>query len=92
MNIEDVVGANLLALEDSRTDHEVYDVGGGKGYTVLDLANMVARALEKEANNKTSGRFLLGDTKHIISDISKLKALGWQSINSIEKSVRDYVD
>jgi len=30
VNIEDVVRANLLALEDSRTDYEVYDVVGGK--------------------------------------------------------------
>jgi len=53
---------------------------------------MVAKASEKEAKNETSEKFRLGDTRHIISDISKLKALGWQPINSIEKSVRDYVD
>ncbi len=91
MNIEDVVRANLLALEDSRMDYQVYNVGGGKAYTVFDLANMVARALGEKVKNKASGKFRLGDTRHITSDISKLKALGWQPINSIEKRVDDYV-
>jgi len=77
VNIEDVVRANLLALEDSRMDYQVYNVGGGKAYTVFDLANMVARALGKKAKNKASGKFRLGDTRHITSDISKLKALAW---------------
>ncbi len=91
VNIEDVVRANLLALEDSRMDYQVYNVGGGKPYTVFDLAHMVARALGKDVKSKASGKFRFSDTRHIVSDISKLKALGWQPINSIEKSVDDYV-
>ncbi len=91
VNIEDVVRANLLALEDSRMDYQVYNVGGGKTYTVLELAAIVGRALKKEVKNKPSGKFRFGDTRHITSDISKLKALGWQPINSIKKSVGNYV-
>lgn len=92
VNIEDVVRANLLALENSRMDYQVYNVGGGKAYTVFDLANMAARVLGKEVKSKASGKFRLGDTRHITSDISKLKTLGWQPTNSIEKSVRDYLN
>lgn len=92
VNIEDVVRANLLGLEDSRMDYQVYNVGGGRAYTVLELANMVARALGKKVENKASGKFRLGDTRHVTSDISKLKALGWQPVNSIEKSVKDYLN
>jgi len=92
VNIEDVVRANLLALEDSKMDYQIYNVGGGKAYTVFDLAKMVARTLGKKIKNKASGKFRLGDTRHITSDISKLKALGWQPINSIEKSVKDYLN
>jgi len=92
VNIEDVVRANFLALEDSRMDYQVYNVGGEKVCTVFDLANMVARSLGKKFKNKASGKFRLGDTRHITSDISKLKALGWQPINSVEKSVKDYLN
>ena len=91
VNIEDVVRANLLALEDSRMNYQVYNVGGGRTYTVLELAGIVEMALKREVKNKASGKFRFGDTRHITSDISKLKALGWQPINSIEKSVKDYL-
>ena len=91
VNIEDVVRANLLALEDSRMDYQIYNVGGGRAYTVLELAGIVEMTLKREVKNKASGKFRFGDTRHINSDISKLKALGWQPINPIEKSVGDYV-
>ncbi|MBA7490137.1 dTDP-L-rhamnose 4-epimerase [subsurface metagenome] len=91
VNIEDAVRANLLALEDERTDYEVYNVGGGKAYRVLELAGMVGRAFGDEVNPKIAGEFRFGDTRHIVSDISKIKALGWKPINSMEKSVGDYV-
>lgn len=91
MNIEDVVRANLLALEDSRMDYQVYNVGGGKGYTVLELAEAVAEAFERDRDFKISSKFRYGDTRHIVSDITKLKTLGWKPTNSVEKSVGDYV-
>jgi len=91
VNIEDAVRANLLALEDERTDYEVYNVGGGKAYRVLELAEAVARAFGRDSDLKISGEFRYGDTRHIVSDITKLKRLGWEPINSLEKSVNDYV-
>lgn len=92
VNIEDVVRANLLVLEDSRMDYQVYNVGGGRAYTVLELAAIVEMTLKREAKNKASQKFRFGDSRHINSDISKLKALGWQPINPIEKSVKDYLN
>ena len=91
VNIEDVVRANLLALEDSRMNYQVYNVGGGKGYTVLELAEAVAEAFERDRDFKISSKFRYGDTRHIVSDITKLKTLGWKPTNSVKKSVDDYV-
>ena len=91
VNIEDAVRANLLVMEDSKADYEVYNVGGGRAYTVLELADMVGETFGNEVRSKTSGEFRVGDTRHIVSDISKIRTLGWKPINSIEKSVADYV-
>lgn len=91
INIEDVVRANLLALEDSRMDYQVYNVGGGKDYTVLELAGIVEMTFGDEINSKITGEFRFGDTRHVVSDISKIGDLGWKPVNSIEKSVGDYV-
>jgi len=36
------------------------------------------------------GKFRFGDTRHICSDVSKLKSLGWKPTRSIHDSVQAY--
>jgi dTDP-L-rhamnose 4-epimerase len=90
INIEDVVRANLLVLEDERADYQVVNVGGGKPYTVLELLGIVAEVFEGDIKPRVAGEFRFGDTRHIVSDISRLTALGWKPQHSPEKSIRDY--
>jgi dTDP-L-rhamnose 4-epimerase len=37
------------------------------------------------------GSFRLGDTRHTVSDISKLQALGWSPSITFEQNVKEYV-
>ena len=39
-----------------------------------------------------SGKYRYGDTRHILSDVSKLKALGWRPQRTMHDSVRAYRD
>jgi dTDP-L-rhamnose 4-epimerase len=90
VNVEDVVRANLLVLEKDEANYEMFNVGGGIAYTVLDFARIAAQVYEKDLEPELTGAFRFGDTRHIVSDISKLKALGWRPLHTPEKSVRDY--
>ncbi|MCD6170688.1 MAG: NAD-dependent epimerase/dehydratase family protein [Candidatus Latescibacteria bacterium] len=90
VNIEDVVRANLLVLENPRADYQVYNVGGGKAYTVVEFYRIVQRVFDSDIPARLDGSFRVGDTRHAVSDISRLKALGWQPRWTPEKSVRDY--
>ena len=90
VNIEDVVRANLLALESGRADYQVFNVGGGRGYTINEFYNIVKDVFEKDIDAKIPGEYRYGDTRHIFSDISKLKSLGWTPKFTPEKSVVDY--
>lgn len=91
VNIRDVVDANILVLGKSEADYQVFNVGGGRAYTVLELANIVARIFGKDSKPKIAGVYRFGDTRHILSDISKLQSLGWSPKHTPEDSVRDYV-
>jgi len=91
VHVRDVVAANLLAMEDPRTDGEVYNVGSGQPTTVLDYADRLARLLGKEIVPEIPGEFRLGDVRHIISDVSKLQALGWQVTAGLEEIMQDYI-
>jgi len=90
VNYHDVVDANLLVLEDDRADYQAFNVGAGKGYTVLDFYNKVQEVTGKNIDPIIAKFYRYGDTRHISSDISKLKSLGWEPKVPIEESVRDY--
>jgi len=93
VNIHDVVDANFLVLKDDRANFEAFCVGSGRAYTVKEFADIVAKVHGKaslEAN--IPGEFRFGDTRNTCSDISKLKALGWEPKRDAEFSVSEYLD
>lgn len=91
VNIRDVVDANLLVLRDPRADGRVFNVGGGTPYTVRQFAEVVRAEYGKDIAFKQPGWYRYGDTRHIQSDISALRALGWNPTRTPADSVRDYV-
>lgn len=93
INIHDAVDANLLVLQDSRADYEVFCVGSGNASTVLEFAGVVARVHDKQhIQPKIPGEFRVGDTRNTCSDISKLKKLGWVPKRNTEDSVIEYLE
>lgn len=91
VNIQDVVAANLTVLESSKADYKVFNVGGGKAYTVLEFANIVSSIFGKNIEPQITGEFRFGDTRHIFSDTSRLKELGWKQKFTPKESVEDYI-
>ena len=91
VNILDVVDANLLILHDQRADYEMFNVGGDKPYTVSEFASAVAEVFGvKSYAPAPCGKYRFGDTRHICSDVTKLKRLGWKPFRSIHDSVEAY--
>lgn len=91
VHIQDVVAANLFVLADPRTDFESFNVGGGTGTTVLEFARILSRTLGRDIAPEVPGKFRVGDNRHSVSDIEKLKRLGWAPQKSLEDIMRDYV-
>jgi dTDP-L-rhamnose 4-epimerase len=91
VNIEDVVRANMLVLADDRSNYEMYNVGGGIAYTVLEFLSIVEEVSGKKIEIEIGNHFRSGDTRHIVSDISRIRNLGFEPEHSPEKSVADYL-
>lgn len=91
VSIHDVVRANMLALEDSRADFTAFNVGAGRRVSVRDLANLVVAEVGGSEPPEAPGLYRVGDTRHIFSDISRLRALGWAPRVSQADMVREYV-
>lgn len=91
VNIGDVVDANLLVLFENRADYEMFNVGGDKAYTVAEFAAAVAAVFGvKEYEPVPSGKYRFGDTRHICSNVGKLKRLGWKPTRTIHDSISAY--
>ncbi len=91
VNIKDVVAANLKVLQNEKADFGIWNVGGGRAWSVLSFANLVKKITGSKSVIKIGG-FRRTDTRHAVSDISKLKKLGWKPRFSPEDSVRKYLE
>jgi dTDP-L-rhamnose 4-epimerase len=93
VNIHDVVDANILVMQDERADYRSFCVGGGRAYSVLEFANIVAKEFGKEhIKPKITGEYRFGDTRNACSDISSLRSLGWVPSRTAEDNVKEYAD
>ncbi|HLF02830.1 MAG TPA: NAD-dependent epimerase/dehydratase family protein [Anaerolineales bacterium] len=90
--VGDVAQANLLVLEDDRANHEAFNVGGGKGITVEEFARVMIHASGRDLKPHITQEYRFGDTRHIFSDVSKLRALGWEPTGSVEQNCREYIE
>jgi dTDP-L-rhamnose 4-epimerase len=90
VNIEDVVDANMLVLEDDRAVGRVLNVGGGQPVTTREFATTVMHQYGSNRPPRVTGEYRFGDTRHIVSDISALKALGWAPRRTPAQSVVAY--
>lgn len=101
INVRDVARANVLVMEDERANGRVFNVGGGRAVTVREFAEIMLREFARrgapgeiryaDMQPLIPGEFRVGDTRHTISDISALNALGWQPTIPVEQNVHEYV-
>ena len=91
VNVEDVARANLLLLEDTKADYEIFNVGGGNGYRIVDFAEKVKSLVNSPSEIKIGG-YRKSDTRNAISDIDKIKLLGWRPIKTPEDSINEYLN
>jgi dTDP-L-rhamnose 4-epimerase len=92
VNVRDVARANVIALEHPDANGLALNVGGDRAVTVLEFARIMSEATDSDLEPVVSGEFRLGDTRHTISDISRMQRLGWTPEIPVEQNVREYVD
>lgn len=91
IDVRDVANAHLVVLKDDRANFESFNVSGGHGTKIIDLAKVVCQETNSNFEPDISGRYRVGDSKYSLMDSSKLMSLGWKPKYSLNDSVRDYV-
>ncbi len=86
VNVQDVVSANLAAAETTNTQAlgKVFNVGSGKNYSVLEIAEMVGGPY-KHIDPRP------GEARNTLADITKIKeTLNWEPTIDIEDWIYEH--
>jgi len=61
-------------------------------FNILKLALLVKKIMKSNLVAFPSGKYRVGDIRHAISDISKLKNFGWRPTVSEVENIREFVE
>lgn len=92
VHVDDVVEANMLALEKDQANGQAFNVGSGHATTILDYARQVVARLPSPAGLDVSGEYRRGDNRHSVSSIEKLSQLGWRPKRSLDGILDDFIE
>lgn len=76
VNVRDVAQACRLAFEVPGAANQVFNIGSGQHFTVCEVADRLARILDKEhIAAEVTGRYRVGDIRHCFADISRARSV-----------------
>lgn len=74
IHVKDVARAIRLAMEKPEADGEVFNVGSGNQYSILEIAEKLAKVMGKESiKAEVTGKYRVGDIRHCFADTTKTR-------------------
>jgi UDP-glucose 4-epimerase len=95
LHVNDAVEATLLAVQRTKKNFEVFNVGSEEKITVKKIAHLIVStlSLENVQYKYTGGKIgWPGDVPIMLLSIEKLKGLGWKPRFKVQKSILHTVD
>lgn len=96
IHVSDVV-SGIIAILEKGEPYRSYNIGTGQRTTVLDLACRICMELHTQEPDTqqlspiVTGQIRVGDIRHCVADVSRLRALGWAPTVSLEDGVRELI-
>ena len=92
IHVVDLVDGHLAAIKKMKPGVLVYNLGTGRGTSVLEMVKMFEKVSGRELPHSIVGR-REGDLGEVIADASKAeRELGWKTKFSIEDAMRDVLN
>jgi dTDP-L-rhamnose 4-epimerase len=90
--VEDIARANLLVMESDKLDGLPVNAGSGSATSVRDLAAIIADQLGVKLAPLARGEFRPGEIRSLISDISRIRTVGYEPQTTIEQGIGRYIE
>jgi dTDP-L-rhamnose 4-epimerase len=86
VHVRDLAAGCVLALENQAAKDEVFNLGGGRAYSVLEIARRLGQVLGKtDLEPQVCGSYRAGDIRNCFADISKAtRVLGYEPRITLE--------
>jgi len=93
VHVNDIVQANLLALEVDSGDYEMFNIGTGRPISIREVSRLLAEGLGKEIEPEIVGKYREGDIRHCVADISKARRiLGFEPKVSLTEGLAELLE
>jgi dTDP-L-rhamnose 4-epimerase len=93
VHVSDIVRANLLALTSERANGGVYNVGTSRATSVLEIGDLLSRALGSESSPELVGQYRAGDIRHCFADGTLAERdLGFRAEVSLEGALPGFLE
>jgi dTDP-L-rhamnose 4-epimerase len=91
VHVRDLAAGCVLALESDAACNEVFNLGGGTSYSVLEVARQFGKVLGKQQLAPVvSGNYRSGDIRNCFADIAKArKVLGYDPQITLEAGLSE---
>ena len=90
--VDDIAHANLLVALSDKLDGQAVNVGSGKATAIVDLARLISEALNIHIEPIIPGTFRPGEIRHLISDTTRIRSLGFVPIVDLPQGIARYLD
>lgn len=88
IHIDDLISAHILAYESQKRGFEVYNVGTGKGASVLEMIRLVEKITEQKIPYRVDSR-RFGDIAEAVASPKKIQEeLGWVAKKSLYDAIK----
>ncbi len=76
VSVHDIARACRLAMEEPAAAGEVFNIGSGRSFSILEIAQQMAQVLgQDDLEPKITGKYRIGDIRNCFADISKARRL-----------------
>jgi dTDP-L-rhamnose 4-epimerase len=86
--VDDIVYANIIAMESNLANYESFNVGSGKPTSILEVATILSKLYNKKIQPKIIKKYRSGDIRHCFAEITAIKKLGFVPKTSFEEGIK----
>ena len=93
INVHDVAQSNILAMENSKADFEIFNVGTGEGTTIKKIAETLIELMNINSEPVITNEYRSGDMRHCTADITKIKkVLGFKPQIDLKTGLKQVIE